>query len=108
MQIYNLLKTRDISEYTLIDIHDDNGKNICLLKIKEINNKLPLAEFKKDDGLFWASGQPDAFSNIIGGIFSLQDGRKYKIAWVKPLVDEINFAPTMDLFTSMLLVRRLS
>ena len=50
MQIYNLLKTRDVSEYTLIDIHDDNGKNICLLKIKEINNKIQLAEFKKDDG----------------------------------------------------------
>ena len=28
MQIYNLLKTRDVSEYTLIDIHDDNGKRV--------------------------------------------------------------------------------
>jgi len=108
MQIYNLLKTRDVSEYTLIDLRDDNEKNICILKIKEINNKLPLAEFKKDDGLFWASGKPDAFSNIIGATFSLQDGRKYKVAWVKPLIDEITFAPGMDLFTAMLLVRRMS
>ena len=108
MQIYNLLKTRDVSEYSLVDIFDADGKNISLLKMKEINNKLPLAEFKKDDGLFWASGCPDAFSNLIGTTFNLHDGRKYKIAWVKPIVDETEFASTMFSFTAMLLVRRLS
>tara|TARA_Y100001970_G_scaffold293561_1_gene441202 strand:- start:2352 stop:2678 length:327 start_codon:yes stop_codon:yes gene_type:complete len=108
MQIYNLLKTRDVSEYSLVDFYDVDGNNISLLKIKEINNKLPLAEFKKDDGLFWASGHPDAFSNLIGATFSLQDNRKYKIAWVKPIIDEMEFIPTMISFTAMLLVRRLS
>tara|TARA_Y100001970_G_scaffold293560_1_gene441198 strand:- start:2343 stop:2669 length:327 start_codon:yes stop_codon:yes gene_type:complete len=108
MQIYNLLKTRDVSEYSLVDLYDSGREKISLLKIKEINNKLPLAEFKKDDGLFWASGRPDAFSNLIGATFILHDGRKYKVSWVKPIIDEIELMPTMFSFTAMLLVRRLS
>ena len=108
MQIYNLLKTHNASNYSLIDIYDPNGNLACMLQIKEIKHKLSLAEFKKDDGLFWASGRPDAFSTLVGATFNLKNGRKYKISWVKPIIDENNFSTVMQHFTAVLLVRRLS
>jgi hypothetical protein len=65
-------------------------------------------EFRADDALFRLVGAPDAFTGIEGGTFTASDGRRFRISWVKHLVDEESPANVQRVYRAVALARRLS
>ncbi|MDG1990757.1 MAG: hypothetical protein P8J51_05755 [Dehalococcoidia bacterium] len=110
MQIYNLLKTNASTDDHLINVEYTDGSMSRLIRVKELKSKIDLSEFKKDDGLFWSTAAPDTYSKIVGSKFNINDGRTFKISWVKPLINDsdVEFGTIFNTFTAILLVRRLS
>ncbi len=65
-------------------------------------------EFRGDDALFRLVGPPDAFTGIEGGAFTASDGRRFRISWVKHLVDEEAPTDVQHVYRAIALARRLS
>jgi hypothetical protein len=110
MQIYNLLKTNTSIDHHLINVEYTDGSISRLIRVKELKSKVDISEFKKDDGLFWSSAAPDTYSKIVGAKFKINDDRTFKIAWVKPLINDsdLEFGTIFNTFTAILLVRRVT
>jgi len=75
---------------------------------EERRARLAAFEFRGDDALFRFTGAPDAFTAIEGGTFAASDGRRFRISWVKHLIDEGEPPEPQRVYRAVALVRRIA
>ena len=75
---------------------------------EERRARLAAFEFRADEALFRLVGEPDTFSGLEGGVFATSDGRRFRVSWVKPLVDDELEHHVQRVYRAVALARRLS